>query len=136
MSEEARHRAAEAARERYSNLLDLGTRIAFIALLVTFALYVFGIVSASTPLADLPKLWHLSAKGFHEATNSPLGWAWVSRLGQGESLNLGAVSLLVLVALPCYLAVLPLFSKAGDRAYTLLAAAHAIILVIAAFGIR
>lgn len=127
--------AAMDAQHRYARILDIGTRIAYVALLASFFSYVLGLVPPGVPLAELPKLWHLSAKGFVAATGSPVGWGWTTRLGEGTSLNLAAVTLLVLVALPCYLAVLPRFARAGDRALAALAAAHAIILVVAAFAL-
>lgn len=136
MNETTRDDAAQAAQSRYATVLDIGTRVAFLALLAAFALYVSGLVPAAVALADLPGLWRLSAREFHEATQSSLGWAWVGRLTEGESLNLAAVSLLILVVLPCHLAVWPLYRRAGDRAYTLVVAANVVILVIAACGIR
>ena len=48
---------------RYALLLDWGTRIGLISLVISFAAYMFGLLVPHVPLDQLPMVW-----------NQPAGW--------------------------------------------------------------
>ncbi|HTO48966.1 MAG TPA: hypothetical protein VML91_15105, partial [Burkholderiales bacterium] len=66
----------------YADWLDTGTKIGFVALVVTFFIHVFGLVPPGIALEHLPLYWHLPVADFIRMTGAPTGWAWVARLGE------------------------------------------------------
>ena len=122
------------ATERYARVLDLGTRVGFIALLVTFGLYVFGVIPAAIALNELPRLWSLPVDEFVRASGGVTGWGWVARLHQGDYLNYVGVVFLALVTVVCYAVVVPQLWRDRARVFAWFAIAEIAVLVVAAIG--
>jgi len=112
-------------------------------LLVTFSLYVLGIVSPAVPIQELPNYWTLSAHEYLEAVNHEFlhrehivtGWGWMAVLNRGDYLNFAGIALLAAVTIVCYLGILPTLLKKRDWIYFAIALLEIIILVLAASGI-
>lgn len=121
-------------QERFARWLDAGTRIAFVASLVTFALYVFGLVAPRIPLSSLPQLWTLPLPAYLERTASPTGWDWLHLIGYGDYLSYAGIALFALVIIVCDLAIIAPLLRRGERLMALLAAAQVFVLVAAASG--
>lgn len=127
----------------YARILEAGMYIGLVVLLVTFGLYVTGIVAPCVPVEDLPRYWVMSAQEFVEAANHDhlqrehaiTGWAWLSALGKGDYLNFLGIALLALVTIVCFLGIVPTLLRKHDRAYAAIAMAEAAILLLAASGI-
>ena len=124
------------------------SRSAFLAarlvpLLVTFALYVLGVVSPAVPIQELPNYWTLSAHEYLEAINHEFlhrehlvtGWEWMAVLNRGDYLNFAGIALLAAVTIVCYLGILPTLLRKRDWIYSAIALFEIIILVLAASGI-
>src|SRR5690606_23203127 len=56
---EASQQAQETEAARYATLLDWGTRLGLLLLLITFASYLLGGLPPHVPLEHLPGAWHL-----------------------------------------------------------------------------
>jgi hypothetical protein len=121
-------------QERFARWLDAGTRIAFIVSLLTFALYVSGLVAPRVPLAKLPQLWALSLPDYLERTASPTGWSWLHFIGYGDFLSYAGIALFALVVIVCDLAVIAPLLRRGERLMAGLAAAQVLVLLAAASG--
>lgn len=123
-----------ASREQrlYAAWLDAGTKIGFVALVVTFLIHVFELVPPGIALEHLPLYWHLPVADFIRMTGAPTGWAWVARLGEADLLNFVGVAILGLVTVVCYLRVLPLFVRAGNRVFAAICLAEVLVLLAAA----
>jgi hypothetical protein len=119
----------------YARWLDAGTRIGFVALVVTFVVHVLELVPPGIALEHLPRYWHLPVTEFVARTGAPQGWTWVARLGEGDLLNFLGVAILASVTAVCYARVLPLFVRARDRVFAAICIAEIIVLVAAASGI-
>ena len=84
-------------------------------LLVTFALYMTGIMQPGIPIEELPRLWTLSAHEYLETVNHEFlhrpqvvdGWRWVALLGMGDYVNFIGIAILAAVTIVCYVGVLP-----------------------------
>lgn len=126
-----------ATREQlvYADLLDLGMKIGFALLLLTFALYVFGIVSPHVPLDEIHRYWSMRAPAYHAAAQVPIGWGWLSLAGSGDFLNFVPIAFLSAVTIACYLRILPILRDNGDQAYVGIAVLEVLVLVLAASGI-
>jgi hypothetical protein len=121
-------------QERFARWLDAGTRTAFIVSLVTFALYVSGLIAPHVPLSSLPQLWTLPLPAYLERTASPTGWSWLQLLGYGDFLSYAGIALFALVIIVCELAIVAPLLRRGERLLALLAAAQVLILFAAASG--
>lgn len=122
-------------QEAYAHWLAWGTRLGFAALVVSYLLYVTGIVAPAIPTERLPELWTLPLPEYLARTHAPTGWTWLGKIGNGDFLNLVGVAILAAATLACYLRVLPLFVRARQRAYVAICLVEIVVLVAAAAGI-
>ncbi len=83
----------------------------------------------------LPELWGMPLDRYLAATHAPTGWSWVRRLGEGDLLTLTGVAVLNFATLACYLRVLPVFARAGRRAFVVICVAEIAVLAAAAAGV-
>jgi hypothetical protein len=127
----------------YANLLEKGMCFGLVSMIITFALYVSGIMPAVVPLGEIANYWTMPVHEYLEAINrnflqqehAPTGWAWLRLLGKGDFLNFLPVAILSGVTILCCAAIVPGLFKRGDKAVGLMALATALILFLAASGI-
>ena len=117
---------------RYAKVLHIGTMVGLVLLVLSFLIYISGILPVLVPLDQLSQYWGLSAREFVTATHTPTGWAWLRLVGHGDVLNVAAIAFLAGVSGLCSLAVLPLFVRRGDWAQVVIAALQIAVLVLAA----
>lgn len=117
---------------RYAKVLQVATRIGLVLLVLSFFMYMSGLVSALVPVGQLPQLWQLSAREFVAATHAATGWEWLRLVGYGDVLNLAAIAFLAGVSGLCLLAVLPLLVRRRDWVHALVVVAQIAVLVLAA----
>lgn len=91
----------------YARWLDTGVRIAFVLLVASFVLYLFGILEAVVPPQELARLWDLPVDRYVAATGAPTGWGWLALLGKGEYLNFVGVAALAAITIACYARIVP-----------------------------
>lgn len=115
--------------------IELGTRLAFVLVLATFAIYALGLLEPLVPLSQLADLWHLPVDRFVAATGAPTGWAWLRSLGKGDEVNLLGIAAFVVVTIVCYARLVPLFIQAGKRMQALCALLQVLVLLAAASGV-
>lgn len=120
---------------RYARVLDIGVKVGLVLLILSFVIYVSGILPPLIPFESLPMYWGLSAKEFAKATHMPMGWGWLSLIGKGDILNLVAIAFLAGVSAICCLAVLPIFARRREMAQLFIAMLHIVVLVLAASNI-
>lgn len=133
-----RERARPAIAEEqlaYAQVLDRGMKLGLLLLLVTFALYVTGLVTPHIPVEDLPRYWSLPVKEYLAATGIRAGWSWVHMLARGDFLTFLGIAFLSSVAIVCYVAIGPIFFRKKDRIYGWLSVAEVAVLVLAASGL-
>jgi hypothetical protein len=127
----------------YAKVLAWGMYLGLGILLVTFGLYVLGLLDPGVPIEELPRLWTMSAHDYLEAVNHEFlhrdevvtGWRWVFVLGMGDYLNFIGIALLAAVTIVCYLGILPTLIRKKDWIYSAIALLEVIILSLAASGI-
>ncbi len=125
----------QAEASRYAHLLGWGTRVGVVALLLSFAAYLFGILPPHVPLEQLPAVWNLPVGEYLTRTNSPTGWGWLAYFYKGDFSNLVGISLLAGCSMPALLGLIPLYLRRRDRIYAGICAVVALVLVLAASGI-
>ena len=127
----------------YARILSKGMLVGLVLLFVTFALYVFGIMTPAIPLEEISGYWNQPVHDYLVAINTnflhlehlPTGWAWVKLIGKGDFINFIPVAILSGVTIICYLAIVPGLFKRGDKAYAIMALAEVVILSLAASGL-
>ena len=119
----------------YAGILEKGMLIGLVILLITFALYVFGIMDPFIHPGDLSKYWAMSVDEYLHETNIHAGWAWLGMVKYGDFLNFIGIAILAGVTVICYLAIVPTLLKKNDKVYAVLALLEAVILAVAASGI-
>ncbi|MGC2061677.1 MAG: hypothetical protein WA610_01775 [Thermodesulfovibrionales bacterium] len=119
----------------YARLLDIGMKLGMLSLIVTFAIYVFGIFTPHIPVNDLPKYWGMPVKDYLVATGIHPGWAWLHMLGKGDFVNFLGIAFLSGVTILCYLRIIPILFRKKDTVYGVLAVIEVVVLTLAASGI-
>lgn len=135
--------AASEEQMLYAAWLEKGMLLGLALIVISFGLYVFGIIEPVIPLDELPKYWGLSVKEYLAAVNSnflhmdhaPTGWAWMTLIGKGDYMNFLPIAILSGITILCYAVIVPVFKRKGDKAYMIMSIAEVVILTLAASGI-
>ncbi|MDP2167444.1 MAG: hypothetical protein Q8J64_03835 [Thermodesulfovibrionales bacterium] len=120
---------------KYAGMLDKGMKIGFVLVVVSFILYITGIMAPYLPINDLPKYWGMPVHDYLKATNIHMGWAWLGMLQKGDFINFIGIAFLAGVTIPCYIAIMPIFLKKKDKVYFTLALLEVTVLALAASGL-
>ena len=120
---------------RYARLLDWGTRVGLVLLIVSFVAYVLGLAEAHVPPERLPQIWQHPVGRYLELTGSPTGWGWLALVHRGDIAGLVGIAVLAGCSVLCLLAHVPMYLRRGDRAYAALCVAEAAVVVLAASGV-
>lgn len=119
----------------YANILNKGMAFGLLGLVITFAIYAFGIFTPVIPLGEVQNYWVLPVDKYLELTGIQKGWAWAGLLGKGDMLNFLPIAFLSGVTILCYLAILPGLLRKKDKAYAVLVILEVLVLCLAASGL-
>jgi hypothetical protein len=127
----------------YAELLAKGMYLGLGILLVTFVIYMTGIMQPGIPISELPSLWTLNVHDYLETVNHEFlhrpevvtGWGWVGLLGMSDYLNFVGIAVLSAVTIFCYIRILPNLFRKKDWIYAGIAALEVIVLALAASGL-
>lgn len=119
----------------YAKILEKGMYFGLLALIITFAVYVFRILKPYIPLRDLPKYWSMGVNDYLHATGIHAGWTWMGMLRYGDFLNFIPIAVLASVTLVCFASIVPLLWRQNDKVYAILALGEVLILTVAASSI-
>ncbi|MGB9618562.1 MAG: DUF1634 domain-containing protein [Desulfomonilaceae bacterium] len=119
----------------YANILEKGMLLGLVLVVVTYALYVSGVIKPFVSMEVIVGSWTVNVHDYLHKLHIEPGWAWLFMLGYGDFLNFVGIALLAGVTIVCFLAVIPVLLKQGDRLYALLAFLEVAILSLAASGL-
>ena len=119
----------------YARWLAVGVGLGFGSLVLSFVVYVSGILPPGIAPEMLPRYWSLPVAEYVKLTGAPTGWSWIRRLGEGDLLNFAGVAILGATTIACYLRMLPLFARARERILAAICAAEIVVLAAAASGL-
>ncbi len=119
----------------YAKILDFGMKAGLLMLLVSFVVYLSGILSPHVPVNDLPKYWGMPVKKYLAATHIHTGWSWLLMVGKGDFLNFIGIAFLAGVTVLCNFRIIPIFFRKKDFVYGIFAITEVFILALAASGI-
>ncbi|MDL2290738.1 DUF1634 domain-containing protein [Desulfovibrio sp. OttesenSCG-928-F20] len=119
----------------YADVLFYGCWAGLGIMLITYMVYVLGILSPHVPLEQLPEYWSQPVAHYLEAAAAPTGWGWATLLGQGDFLNFLGIALLAGLSILCYLRTIPALFRKKDNIMACIAVAEVLVLLVAASGI-
>ncbi len=119
----------------YARLIETGTRLGLLVLVLTFAAYLTDLFPPRVPLERMPELWSLPVARFVELADAPTGWNWLALWRHGDMLSMAGIAVLTGWSALALLALLPLYRQRGDRIYFGLCLAHVTVLLLAASGL-
>ncbi len=119
----------------YANVLEIGVKAGLLIIIVTFIIYLSGILPAHVPVNDLPKYWSMPANKYLAATHIHRGWSWVYMLDKGDFLNFVGIAFLAGVTIPCFLRIIPIFFRKKDMVFGIIGILEVLILMLAASGV-
>lgn len=126
---------ASPEQNTYADYLFYGCWVGLVIMLVTYLLYVTGIITPHVPLSDMPQYWSHSVSHYLQQGHVPTGWGWISLLGRGDFLNFLGIVLLAGLSIVCYLRIIPALFRKGDRIMGIIAVTEVLVLLLAASGI-
>jgi hypothetical protein len=128
------HDEARASEKQllYARILHSGRWLGFATLIVTFSVYLSGILPGFVPIRDLARYWGMSVRDYNAALNAPTGWQWTAFLGKGDYLNFIGIAILSGLTIVCFLAILPVLIRKKMTAYVVIAILEVLVLVLAA----
>jgi len=119
----------------YADLLNKGMLVGLLGLLVSFVIYVSGILAPVIPKKDMPVYWTHSVHDYLHHTGLQAGWNWITQLGKGDMLNFAPIAFLGAVTIFCFLRIIPILFRKKDTLYGFLAIIEVLVLTVAASGI-
>lgn len=119
----------------YAKLLDTGMKLGLLSIIITFVIYLAGILPPHVPVNDLPNYWKLPVKQYLEVTHIPHGWAWIGMAAKGDFLNFFGIAFLAGVTIICYIRIVPILFRKKDTIYAVLAILEVLVLTLAASGL-
>jgi len=134
---EKNEQAVKASGEQllYANVLNKGMIIGIIVLLVTYALYIVGILPTYIPVEDVPKYWGMSVASFSHELGTPTGWGWLHSVGKGDYLNFIGIAILSAISIFCYASIFPGLLRKKDTVLMVIVVLEILVLCFAASGI-
>ena len=134
MTTEKNNKASE-EQMAYAAVLNAGMWLGLAVLIITFFIYLTGILPSYVPIDDLPKYWTMRVHDYNVALHAPTGWGWVALAGKGDYLNFVGIAMLSGLTILCYLVILPILFRKKDMAYAVIAIVEILVLSLAASGI-
>jgi len=119
----------------YANILNIGMILGLVLIIVTFIIYMFGILPSFISPQEIPNYWGMKSKDFIHNLGAPTGWGWLSFIGKGDYLNFVGIAILAGITVLCYLVILPILMRKKDTPYVVIAIIEIAVLVLAASGI-
>jgi len=127
----------------YANILNKGMWFGLILLIITFIIYITGVLPSYVPIEELAKTpagstvpyWSMRAHEFNQAFNIPTGWGWTGLAGKGDYMNFIGIAILAGLSVVCYIAILPILIRKKETPYVIIAIVEIAILALAASGI-
>jgi hypothetical protein len=119
----------------YAGVLNIGMWLGLAVLVITFFIYLSGVLPNFVPIDDLPKYWTMRVHDYNVAMHAPTGWGWVPLVGKGDYLNFVGIAMLSGLTILCFLVILPILFRKKDTAYAVIAIVEVLVLSLAASGL-
>lgn len=119
----------------YANILFYGCWSGLALMLITYVIYVFGILDPHVSMPLVTKFWSLPVSSYLTENNVPTGWGWLTLLGKGDFLNFLGIAFLGGLTIICYILVTLAYFRKKDFVFAFIALLEVLVLCFAASGI-
>ncbi len=119
----------------YANLLLMGMVAGIIIMMITYVIYISGLLPSHVDLQSISANWGKGIHEYLEITHSPRGWGWVGLLMKGDFLNYVGFALLGLMTIICYLVLVRGFFQKKDWIFLTISILEIAVLSLAASGL-
>ena len=119
----------------YAGVLNIGMWLGLAVLVITFFIYISGVLPTFVPIDDLPKYWTMRVHDYNVQLGAPTGWHWAAMVGKGDYLNFVGIAMLSGLTILCYLVILPILFRKKDMKYVVIAFVEVLVLSLAASGL-
>ena len=119
----------------YANLLFIGAWAGILLMLISYFIYITGIISAHVDIAVIIQNWDKGVDEYLQITQTPHGWGWLRLLHKADFLNFIGIVLLAVLTIICYTCLVAGYKKRNDRVYLFICLSEIAVLVVAASGI-
>lgn len=126
---------APAEQIAYANILFYGCWSGLALMLVTYCLYVFGLMDPYVPTEIVTESWSHPVQEYLSKNNVPVGWGWATLLAKGDFINFLGIALLASLTVVGYIPLVFAYLKKKDMAFALISIAEIVVLCVAASGI-
>ena len=119
----------------YASLLFYGSWAAIAILIITFAVYVSGLLESYIPINEVSRYWSMPVSQYVQEANVPTGWGWATLLGQGDFVNFIGIVLLAGMTIICFIVILPYYAKQKDIPFLIIIILEVLVLCLGASGL-
>lgn len=126
---------APAEQITYANILFYGCWSGLALMIVTYLIYVTGIMDPYVSMELVTKFWSQPVGEYLTQNNVPTGWGWATLLNRGDFLNFLGIALLGGLTIVCYIPVTLAYFKKKDIAFAIISLLEVLVLCFAASGI-
>jgi len=119
----------------YANVLFIGAWAGILLMLITYFIYVTGILSPHIDVTVITQNWDKGVDEFLEITHSPHGWGWLRLLNKGDFINFIGLVFIAVLTIICYLFLVVGYKKRNDWVYFFICLFEIAVLTLAASGI-
>jgi hypothetical protein len=119
----------------YAGVLNIGMWLGLAVLVITFFIYISGVLPSFVPIDDLPKYWTMRVHDYNVQLGAPTGWHWAALIGKGDYLNFVGIAILSGLTILCYAVILPILYRKRDLNYVVIAIVEIVVLSLAASGL-
>jgi hypothetical protein len=119
----------------YANLLLIGMVTGIIILIITYSIYVTGLLPSHIEMQVISANWGKGIRDYLEITHSPHGWSWLHMLGKGDFLNYIGFTWLGVLTIICYLVLVRGYRRQKNWIYTAISVLEIAVLSLAASGL-
>ncbi len=120
---------------QYANLLFYGCWIGILLMLLTYIIYLTGLLGPYVSLERTTVYWSMPVGHYVHDAGIPVGWGWLGLLEKGDFLNFIGIVLLASMTLVCFLTLIPVYIRRRDWAFAIIAIMEVLVLCLAASGI-
>jgi len=119
----------------YANILFYGCWLGILIMVVTYILYISGLLTPYVPLEKITQYWSQPVSQYVEGAGIPLGWGWVALVGKGDFINFLGIVLLAGLTILCFLTLIPAYLAQKEWVYAAITIVEVLVLILAASGV-
>ena len=119
----------------YANILFYGCWLGILIMVVTYILYISGLLTPYVPLEKITQYWSQPVSQYVEGAGIPLGWGWVALVGKGDFINFLGIVLLAGLTILCFLTLIPAYLAQKEWVFAGITIVEVLVLILAASGV-